>query len=225
MKNLMMIILLPFLGISVLASPASAQTNLRPGNEVLPDGRILLSKSVSADESMQLGRPSRWDYQGPVLGAFSDGGNGHYQGGLQVTFPFECLSTLGKDLEQGTLTIYDQFRGRDATVAAIMRRNPASFVAQVDGTVAPLPAEDAARLANAEAEGPGFWGRPTTYATGLGAGVLAWTINEQTSGGGSGSTGQTIAIEGNGNAVSTGRGNATADNSSAVTHAPAEPAQ
>lgn len=197
----------------LLALPCLGQT----GRPVLPDGRIVLHDST-VDGSITHTRTERfstgrWEYRGPVLGAFSEGGDGQYTGGLQVTVPFECVSTLVHDLKLGGKVIYDQARGTEATIAAIMRRNPASFLAQDGGTPAPLPADEAERLANAQAEGPGFWSRPSTYATGLGAGLAAWVLQDQLSGGSDGK-GTTVAIEGNGNAVSTGRGNASADNSS-----------
>lgn len=198
----------------LLAGAAAPIHSRAEVGQVLPDGRIIIGEMTSRDDSIAELQPvTAWDYSGPVLGSFAEGEGANVTSGLQVTFKFNCLSTLGHDLKLGAAIIGDQLRGRDAAIAGVMKRNPACFYAAVGEAPAPLPDDEAERLANAQAEGPGFFQRPSSYLGMLGGAGAVYLAQDQLGGGGS-DKGHAINIEGNGNAVSTGRGNASADNSS-----------
>lgn len=176
------------------------------------DTRVLLWERTSEDTTGVV-EADRWDYAGPVLGSWGRGDSEHISGGLQVEFKFGSFNTIAKDVALGVRVIRDEIRGPDATIASIMMDNPASFYAADGATPAPLPADEAERLANAQSDGPGFWSKPSTWLTGGTAAAAAWYLSEQNGKGGGGGT--TIAIDGSGNAVNTGSGSASASTSTA----------
>lgn len=181
--------------------------------------RILLWDTGFVESKIDEEPVTRWDYSGPVLGSWGIGGNDQLAGGLKVTFPIGDMSSIAKDIKRGTKIIYDEFRSYDAVYASLVRQYPECFYA-ADGEVPePLPAEAQERLDNAQADGPGFFSRPSTYLTGGAAAVGAWWLSDQNSNDGGPKT--AINVQDSQNvAVNTGRGTATA---SQATAPPPEP--
>lgn len=209
--------IIAYLLAALVAIPAFA-AGTTTNDTARADGLILLWESPGTDGWGEAAPIERWDYDGPTLGAFSDASPEHVEVGLSFTFPFRSFASLGHDLRLGAAIIGDQVRGTDATIAALIRRNPASFMAQDGGSPAPLPADEQARLDAAQAQGPGFWGKPSSYL-GIGGGALGAYLLAQELSGSDGNHGPNITVEGNGNAVSTG-GDA---NATTATAPPPEP--